>query len=89
MVYYGLIVEQSWLRNFLATDFMVLLGKSSYIYYLIHMGLTQAIVSRFLPHEHTTLGVLSQFVALNIISIMLFKFVEDPLNHWIRRVWKP
>lgn len=89
MIYYGLIVEQSWLRRFLATDTMVLLGKSSYIYYLIHMGLIQAIVSRVLPHEHTTLGVITQFIALNIISIVLFKFVEDPLNHWIRRVWKP
>jgi peptidoglycan/LPS O-acetylase OafA/YrhL len=89
MIYYGLIVEQSWLRKFLATDFMVLLGKSSYIFYLIHMGLTQAIVSRVLPHEHTTLGVITQFIALNIISIALFTFVEEPLNKWIRRVWQP
>lgn len=88
MIYYGLIVEQTWLRKFLATDTMVLLGKSSYIYYLIHMGLIEAIVERISPDFRTWHGAIVQFILLNIIAIVLFKFVEDPLNHWIRKHWK-
>lgn len=87
MIYYGLIVEQSWLRRFLATDVMVLLGKSSYIYYLIHMGLVQAIVERISPDFRTWYGGIIQFVLMNAVAIALFKFVEDPLNHWIRKRW--
>ena len=87
MVYYGLIVEQTWLRRLLATDIMVLLGKSSYIYYLIHMGLMQAIVERISPDFRSWYGGIIQFILLNVIAIALFKLVEDPLNHWIRQRW--
>ncbi len=87
MIYYGLIVEQTWLRRLLATDVMVLLGKSSYIYYLIHMGLIQAVVERITPDFRSWTGFIAQFLLLNIVAIALFKFVEDPLNHWIRKHW--
>ncbi|MCS6807663.1 MAG: acyltransferase [Bacteroidota bacterium] len=87
MIYYGLLVEQSWIRRFLASDVMVLLGKSSYIYYLIHMGVIQAAVDRISPDFRTWYGALIQFVLLNAIAIALFKFLEEPLNHWIRRHW--
>jgi peptidoglycan/LPS O-acetylase OafA/YrhL len=88
MIYYGLIVEQTWLRRFLASDMMVLLGKSSYIYYLIHMGLVEAIVERIAPDFRTWHGAIIQFILLNLIAIVLFKFIEDPLNHWIRKHWR-
>jgi peptidoglycan/LPS O-acetylase OafA/YrhL len=91
MVYYGLIVERSHLRTFLATGPMVLLGKSSYIYYLIHMGIVQALVIRVLripPTEITWQGSIIQFILLNLIAIALFHFVEEPLNHVIRKHWR-
>jgi peptidoglycan/LPS O-acetylase OafA/YrhL len=88
MIYYGLIVEQTWLRRALATDIMVLLGKSSYIYYLIHMGLVQAIVERISPDFRTLHGWIIQFILLNCIAIMMFRFLEEPLNNWIRRKWQ-
>jgi peptidoglycan/LPS O-acetylase OafA/YrhL len=38
MLFYGLINEASWFKNFLSTPIMQLLGKSSYIFYLVHIG---------------------------------------------------
>jgi peptidoglycan/LPS O-acetylase OafA/YrhL len=90
MIYYGLIVERLPVQTFLATKPMVLLGKSSYIYYLIHMGVMQALVIRILripPTEITWVGSIAQFLLLNGIAIALFHFIEEPLNHAIRKRW--
>ncbi|MEI4573026.1 hypothetical protein, partial [Klebsiella pneumoniae] len=38
LLFYGLINEQSWFKTFLSTATMQLLGKSSYIFYLVHIG---------------------------------------------------
>jgi peptidoglycan/LPS O-acetylase OafA/YrhL len=80
-------VEESWLRRFLATDIMVLLGKSSYIYYLIHMGVIQAAVERISPDFRSLHGWLIQFIVLNCLAIAMFKILEEPLNTYIRRKW--
>lgn len=92
MLLYGLIAEQSLVQRILASRLMVLLGKSSYIFYLIHMGIVQALVARvvcpttFVPV--TMLQYIAQFLVLNGVAVVLFLTVEDPLNHWIRRTWK-
>jgi peptidoglycan/LPS O-acetylase OafA/YrhL len=78
VLFYGLLTETTWFSRFLSTPVMELLGKSSYIFYLIHMGIIST-------------GLLSissnwvfYFIALNLISIVLYKFFGDPLNHFIR-----
>ena len=76
--YYGLIKEKTIISKFLASKTMVLLGKSSYIFYLIHIGLFQIILNKF---THNPLII---FVIINIISIILFYYVENPLNDFIR-----
>jgi peptidoglycan/LPS O-acetylase OafA/YrhL len=92
MLFYGLITERGMVRSLLASRVMVLFGKSSYIYYLIHMGIVQALVARvaclttFAPATLTEHAV--QFVLLNAVAIALFLFVEDPLNHFIRKHWR-
>lgn len=77
-VVYGLVTEQTMLRRFLASAPMVLLGKSSYALYLIHLGTIATFLHQFAPNY------LIQFVILNLISIGLYKFYEEPLNHVIR-----
>ena len=105
-LFYGLIKEPSLLRKFLGSKLMVLLGKSSYIFYLIHIGFIATVVNEWVAKNADALsawfdakeynwlseninstGVLifSVFVILNFISILLFKFIEEPVNHFIRK----
>jgi peptidoglycan/LPS O-acetylase OafA/YrhL len=79
VLFYGLLRENTWFSRFLSTPTMELLGKSSYIFYLIHMG----IISNGLLSISDNL--IFHFIALNLVSILLFKFFEDPLNHYIRQ----
>ena len=76
-LYYGLIKERSWLSRFLSSSLMVLSGKSSYIFYLIHMGIVVMVLHKF------TLNIGIVFLCLNLIAIVLYRFVEKPLNQWI------
>jgi len=107
LLFYGLIKEQSIIRRILSTGFMQLLGKSSYIFYLIHIGFIAVIISttgqnicdKFQDwlddHNYTWLSqhfsfsilfLSLVFIALNIISIVLFKLVEEPMNRLIRKI---
>lgn len=76
----GLLLENSMLRSFLGSKPMVLLGKSSYVFYLIHMG--------FMADWLTLLHINSagKFVILNMVSILIFKWLEEPLNHVIKKL---
>lgn len=106
LFFYGLIKEKSILRYFLSTSWMQLLGKSSYIFYLIHLGFISKIVSDFSEkttdrfyawldaneywwlsaHVNYTVVLLGMvFIILNLVSILLYKFIEDPMNIYIRK----
>lgn len=43
--FYGLIKEQTAIKRFLSTRLMILLGKSSYAFYLIHVGFLSVFLS--------------------------------------------
>lgn len=103
--FYGLITESTQLKKMLANPFVELLGKSSYIFYLIHLGYMYAMLHKSFnwlndgvfslydkwgvdwhsPFEYDSLNLLYAFIVLNAISIFLFKFIEEPLNHYIRK----
>lgn len=103
--FYGLITESSSMKKILANPFVELLGKSSYIFYLVHLGymynmihhtfnwLNEKVFSLYdkwavewhSPFEYDSLNLLYAFIVLNAISILLFKFIEEPLNHFIRK----
>lgn len=104
--YFGLIKENSFIRKFLSSATMQLLGKSSYIFYLIHIGVianftkiwTRAGVDSFYNWlemngfdwlaEHLSDSVLFigiVFILLNLVSILLYKTIEEPVNLYIRR----
>jgi hypothetical protein len=36
------------------------------------------------PFENDTVNLLIQFVVLNALAILLFKTIEEPMNHYIR-----
>lgn len=104
--YFGLIKETSLIRKFLSTATMQLLGKSSYIFYLIHIGVianfakvwTRSGVDAFYGwletsgydwlSEHLNDSVLFigiVFILLNLVSILLYKTIEEPVNLYIRK----
>jgi peptidoglycan/LPS O-acetylase OafA/YrhL len=105
LFFYGILTEQTIFKRLLATPFVELLGKSSYIFYLIHLGwmynLLQANINNLndyvftlydkwgenwhSPFEYDSLNLLYIFIVLNVVSIYLFKVIEEPLNHYIRK----
>ncbi len=103
--FYGLLTEGTILKKILANPFVELLGKSSYIFYLIHLGyiynflhyafevLNDKIFKLYdllevdwhSPFEYDALNLLYAFILLNAIAVLLFKLIEEPLNHYIRK----
>ena len=105
LFFYGILTETTLLKKILATRFVELLGKSSYIFYLVHLGYmynflhfgfnwlndyTFVLYDKWgvdwsSPFQYDSLNLLYAFIVLNIISITLFKLIEEPLNHYIRK----
>jgi len=105
LFFYGLLTETTVLKKVLSNPFVELLGKSSYIFYLIHLGyMYDFLHERFniwndkvfelydkwgvdwnSPFQYDSLNVLYGFIILNAVSILLFKLIEEPLNHYIRQ----
>ncbi len=69
----GLILETSFFQRFLSSRIMQLLGKSSYAFYLIHIGIFESLIS-FIHLDNR----LVSFFLFNLIAIFLYHFVEEP-----------
>lgn len=82
-LFWGLINEKNWIKDILSSKLFVLLGKSSYIFYLIHKGF----IANYIKEDIWD-NILFVFIALNLISIVLFIYIEEPLNHRIRRKFR-
>jgi peptidoglycan/LPS O-acetylase OafA/YrhL len=80
--YLGLITETSVIEKFFSSRILVILGMSSYIFYLIHAGLFAETVRRF-----TTNHVWVNFALLEMISVLGFLFFEKPMNNFIRNLF--
>lgn len=77
---WGLIFEDTIVKRFLSAKYMILLGKSSYIFYLIHKGFIPMLI-----YDYIADNVVLIFILLNILSLLMFKYLEEPLNLWIRK----
>lgn len=75
----GLLTERTAPRRLLETPLAVALGKSSYAFYLCHMG--------FIPQLLARGGVAHglEFVPLILISYGLYRGFEEPMARFIRR----
>ena len=78
-LFWGLIKEKTLLSKLFSTKIFVLLGKSSYIFYLIHLGIFVTILNKILTNQWFI------FIALNVISVVLYSYLESPLNKIIRK----
>lgn len=71
----GLIEENTLVSRVLSNKFVNLLGKSSYAFYLIHVGIFQNMLVKI-----GIINILFQFVALVFISIFLYMVIENPFR---------
>ena len=86
-LFYGLIMERTWIQKVLSSRFFDVLGRSSYLFYLIHYGIVASWLS-----QYTSLGAplgsalerAALFILLWGVSIAIYLLVEEPL-HWILR----
>jgi peptidoglycan/LPS O-acetylase OafA/YrhL len=81
-LFYGLLNEGTYTKKALETKFMVFAGRSSYVFYLIHMGLFHGLVVDYVGNF-----IWISFILLNILAALLFKFIEEPLNGGIRKLY--
>lgn len=79
----GLITEFSWMRKILETSAFQLLGKSSYAFYLLHMGIFQ------IWFNQQSSSILLMFCFIQVISILVFYGIEEPLHRLIKNVRIP
>ncbi|RYY20186.1 MAG: acyltransferase [Cytophagaceae bacterium] len=78
LLFYGLLTERTWLRSLLSTKLFNLLGKSSYAFYLIHLGVIDTVLRTYLA-QHSAL----RFLALNLLAIASYQLLERPLYQWL------
>ena len=81
-LYLGLLFENTGFKKFLSTKTMILLGKSSYIFYLIHMGVFVNILSQITTNNFFL------FLIINIFAILIFKYLEEPISILVKRKFK-
>lgn len=89
---YGLLKENNIVKRVMAGNLFRLFGRSSYVFYLIHIPVIDYIGKPYiLPHFIDTgydIYVLMTFLITLIISILMFKFYEHPMNNWIRNIFE-
>jgi len=76
--YKGLLSENSILKTFLCLEFVQLLGRISFAFYLIHVGVMERFLSSFVTNH-----VLLLYVILNFLAWFLYQFVELPARQWL------
>ncbi|RZK47287.1 MAG: acyltransferase, partial [Hymenobacter sp.] len=76
----GLLAERSWLRTLLATSILQELGRSSYFFYLLHVGVFSVWWhNRFGWGQHIGL----QFLATIVLAEIGYRLLEEPLRRWL------
>nr|WP_262904853.1 acyltransferase [Hymenobacter pini] len=75
----GLLTEETRLRQLLSIPLLQTLGKSSYVFYLIHMG----VVHNWLATHITANGFLL-FGLLIVLAVLIHYGIEEPLNRRLR-----
>ena len=77
-LFWGLIQEETWLKKLLSSRLFRILGDSSYVFYLIHIGIFQLALA--------TLGfsIYINLLLLYTAAIFGFYFFEHPLKVFLR-----
>lgn len=79
----GLITENTFTSRLLSNKFVQLLGKSSYAFYLVHVGFIHEFIQK-----HISENYLVRLGLLWTVSIFIFQFIEQPLSKWLKKKFK-
>jgi peptidoglycan/LPS O-acetylase OafA/YrhL len=77
--FFGLIKESSMVQKLFSTSLFQLLGKSSYAFFLIHTGVIATGIEKYVSQNLFIL-----FIVLQLVSIVIYKAFEKPVNSWTR-----
>jgi peptidoglycan/LPS O-acetylase OafA/YrhL len=77
-LYYGLIRERSLLRRLLSSALFTALGRSSYVFYLIHVPFFAYLYFKFGERP------IPVFLLMELIAWLMYISMEKPLNNLIR-----
>jgi len=78
---YGLLTERTLLSQLLSKKTIMLLGESSYAFYLLHIGLVAEAL-----YFHVTPNVFLLFVLLSVLSVFVYKWFERPMYQYLTRM---
>ncbi len=82
--FWGMMTEPSAVKRFLSIPLVVLLGRSSYCFYLLHFGAVSELFERFVTDSR-----LGQILLLNLVAVGMFKLIEHPANQYIKFLGRP
>ncbi|SMC00278.1 acyltransferase 3 [Hymenobacter roseosalivarius DSM 11622] len=85
IIFLGLFREESFISKLLSTKVFSVLGKSSYAFYLIHMGLIHELLTPYF-NEKSTAGAIAIYLVLVALSIAVYYLFEEPANKKIRSI---
>lgn len=80
VLFWGLICEKSILQKLLESKVFVFLGKASYSFYLLHLGILTQFYRR-----RTGLPEPFYFFFVLIVSSLVYQYIEVPIHSWILR----
>jgi len=81
---HGLATEPTRLAGLLSTRLWQQLGRASYCFYLLHLGLVPDALKRLLhPWLPAGLVLLATFGGLVLASLALHRYVEQPAHRWL------
>lgn len=87
VLYYGLIREKSFTSKILSSKLLGIAGRTSYSFYLVHVLVIEYIALPYIEkyfNEQRNLYVLTVFFLTQVISLLIYIFLEDPMNRFIR-----
>lgn len=79
-LFYGLVKEESLLRRMFETKFFDLMGKSSYAFYLIHLGVLNIFI-----HSYISDNIIIGFVITNVVAVVVYKYIEQPVHSYLMK----
>lgn len=80
LTYLGLLSENTWFRKALSSAPVVLLGRSSYAFYLLHLGFIAEVI-----YFHVSSHWLLLYSSLQLMSVLLYLYFEKPVYVYLRR----
>lgn len=75
----GLITEKTRIASFMGSKPMILLGNASFAFYLVHISYVNIKI------RELWLGPDRNFIILWVVSLILYKFFENPIYNWVRK----